>query len=620
MTIPFRRRPASSPAKDGPWWSANPRIAEREGVQRRSVYVKAADGTKLAVDLFLPGDLRPGEQVPTLMTQTPYFRAVEFRSSLARKIATRLAFTGTEDFAEACVAFGYGFVLMDLRGSGASHGRKSDHTMRDAARDGSDVIDWVVSQPWSNGRVGATGVSGHGLCAMWQTTARNPALRAIAPRFTAFDNFTATHPGGAIATRFMRDIGALVAAMDRNELWKMPDGAIAKLAMRALVKGIKPVDDDHDYSQLRQAVRDHAGNAASVEQMGSVTFRDDVMDGSDGVTIDDASIFSVADEVVASNVPIYACGGWMDGPFARELINLHNTISRHIPGSRLTIGPWGHGGAFFSSPTAEGPSPTAFDHAAELTRFFDWHLRDVPTTHEEPIHYFTMGEDRWKSSTVWPVPASTRSVYLDSGSSLADRPGGPGSDAYRVDFDHGTGVHSRFGKHLTSELFPVTYPDRAEKDKALLVYDSEPVSQDTEVTGHPEAHLFVSSTADDGLFIVYLEDVAPDGVVRTVADGWLKASARRLSDGEAPYWQSGPHRAFARSEHELLPNDRVVELWFELYPTSWLFRRGHRIRVAIAGADKDNLLEVNRDKSPVITVHRGPEHPSRVELPIVTRP
>src|SRR5580698_7156471 len=99
------------------------------------------------------------------MTQTPYLRAVEFRSEAFRRIASKMAFLGTEEFAERCVGFGYAFVLMDLRGSGASFGQKGDDVFRDAAGDGSDIIDWIVAQPWSNGRVGATGVSGHGLCA-----------------------------------------------------------------------------------------------------------------------------------------------------------------------------------------------------------------------------------------------------------------------------------------------------------------------------------------------------------------------------------------------------------------------------------------------------------------------
>jgi predicted acyl esterase len=66
-------------------------------------------------------------------------------------------------------------------------------------------------------------------------------------------------------------------------------------------------------------------------------------------------------------------------------------------------------------------------------------------------------------------------------------------------------------------------------------------------------------------------------------------------------------------------SDEAEELVFDLFPISWLFRRGHAIRVAIAGADKDNLVAVAREQSPRISIHRGADHLSRVELPVVNR-
>src|SRR5581483_12324341 len=105
--------------------------------------------------------------------------------------------------------YGYAVALMDLRGAGISFGVKGSLMARDFVSDGPDVVDWIVAQPWSNGLVGATGISAVGMTANWLITAKHPAVRAIAPRFTTFDIFAATHPGGLISARFIGDIGRM---------------------------------------------------------------------------------------------------------------------------------------------------------------------------------------------------------------------------------------------------------------------------------------------------------------------------------------------------------------------------------------------------------------------------
>jgi putative CocE/NonD family hydrolase len=560
--------------------------------------------------------------VPTLITQTPYLRAVEFRGRWAERVATKLAFLGTSDFAEECVRYGYAFVLMDLRGAGASYGHKTSNLMVDAVRDGSDVLDWVVAQPWSNGRVGATGVSAHGLAAQWLVTAKNDALKAIVPRFTAFDIFSSTRPGGGTASRFMIDVGSLLRAMDSNQLHRMPEQRFARLLMRAMVRGLKPVDGDRDRRQLAEAVRDHAANESFDQDLVTIEHRDDPLPTAPSMTVDTQSPSRFAADMEAAGVPIYAYGGWLDAAFQRELINLHNTV--RTPGSQLLIGPWAHGGKFYCSPVVDGRRRTDFPHAAEIVRFCDRFLRpaddSLGAAAEEPVHYFSMGEERWKSAPAWPPPATRTAFFLQAGGRLtASSPEDTeGSDGYTVDYDVGTGVHSRFGKHLSSELFPARYPNRREADERLLCYDSPALEVDTEVTGHPLVTLYVTSTASDGLFIVYLEDVDPDGTVRNVTDGWLRAKFRPLGTGEPPYPQAPPYRTFRRDDTVTLHPGEVAALVFDLFPVSWLFRRGHAVRVAIAGADKDNLVDVARAESPQVSVLRGGAHPSRIELPVVT--
>jgi putative CocE/NonD family hydrolase len=617
-------RANAAKATDGPWWEGDPRAPRPrfEAVDRSSVHVTVRDGTRIAIDLFLPRGLGDGETVPAVIIQTPYLRAVEFRSRVFDRLASKIVFLGNADTANEIATYGYAVVLMDIRGAGASFGVKGAHLADDAVADGSDVVDWIAAQPWSSGAVGSTGVSAHGLMAQHLVTARNPHLRAIVPRYTAFDAYTSTHPGGATASRFVADVGGLLLAMDTNRLHEMPDKALARLVLRAMVKGLKPVDTDKDRSLLAAAVHEHESNISVEGDFLEIDFRDDPVPSDPSQVLDTRSPFTKKAEIEATGVPIYAHGGWLDAAFARELIGLHNTI--RTPGSRLVIGPWGHGGKFQSSPVVEGRQPTAFPHTVEIVRFFDRHLREgeaagIPDD-EPAIHYFTMGEERWKACAEWPPASITRTLHLAAGRTLTEEaPAAAGSDGYAVDFTAGTGVHSRFGKHLSSELHPVRYPDRRERDQKLLCFDSAPLEADVEVTGHPVIVLHASSTADDGLFIAYVEEVTPTGEVRTVTDAWLRGRDRATTNDPLPYWQPQPYRTLRRGDAAPLPRGEVVELAFDLFPTSYLFRAGNRIRLAIAGADADNAVAIAQDQAPTITVHHGPDHPSRLALPTIAR-
>jgi uncharacterized protein len=407
-------------------------------------------------------------------------------------------------------------------------------------------------------------------------------------------------------------------AMDNNRLPDMAEKRLARLVLRMMVKGVQPVDDDKDRGLLVAAVREHAANQHPDEQMVRVRYRDDTLPDVPGApTLDTTSPFTHVPAMEASGAAVYAWAGWLDAGFCREMLALHNSVRN--PGSRLVIGPWGHGGRWYTSPVLPRRRATEFDHVAEMVRFFDLHLvgRDARIEAEPPIHYFTMGEERWKTASEWPIPGTTAErFYLGAGWALArETPPDTGSDRLRVDFGVGTGVHSRFGKHLTGGRFGVSYPDRARRDRRLLTYTSAVLTEDLEITGEPIVTLYVSSTATDGAFIVYLEDVDPGGTVRCCTDGGLRASAR--ATGDAPYPLGVPFHSGCREQERPLEPEIVTEFEFGLFPVSWLFRAGHRIRVAVAGADKDNFAPVAEEQTPVIELHRSVRFASRIDLPVV---
>jgi uncharacterized protein len=148
-----------------------------------------------------------------------------------------------------------------------------------------------------------------------------------------------------------------------------------------------------------------------------------------------------------------------------------------------------------------------------------------------------------------------------------------------------------------------------------LTYTTDPLDSPLEVTGHPILHLWVTSSATDGDFFVYLTDVTENGLSMYITEGKLRASHRALS--AAPYDNFGLpyHRSYEADIADL--QGEPVELVFDLLPTSFVFDAGHRIRVTITGADIDNFATPVLVPPPTVGVYRDAEHASYIELPVI---
>jgi hypothetical protein len=131
--------------------------------------------------------------------------------------------------------------------------------------------------------------------------------------------------------------------------------------------------------------------------------------------------------------------------------------------------------------------------------------------------------------------------------------------------------------------------------------------------------LYVTSTATDGAFFVYLEDVKETGKVTYITEGQLRGIQRKVSTDPPPYRLLVPYHSFKRKDSMPLALGEVAELTFGLLPTSVLIRKGHRIRIAIAGHDKDTFACIPVEGTPVITVARNKRYASFVDLPVVQR-
>ena len=598
-------------ARDAAWWEASPyrpvRRAEYPGVKRSSTYLTMRDGVRLAMDVSLPRGLKAGTRIPAIVIQTRYVRRMQYRFPFS--VFLRGRFHKTIQY---FVKRGYAWVYVDARGSGASFGSRSYPFSPEENEDGREVVDWVIAQPWSNGRVGAWGNSYTGGTALFLAATRHPAVQAVMPRFAMFDMYPeAVFPGG-IHLRWLTDTWARLArALDRGALHEFLGPGV-----KVAVKGSKPVKGRHRRKVLAEAVAEHGVNGSIRDLVEGITFRDDVSARKPGLTIDAVSPHARLGDLNDSPAAAYLFTGWFDASFV--LSEIHLFLNLDDPRTKLTIGPWDHGMYNNISPFSARRRPR-FDSDAESVRFFDRRLLGLPNgLDEEPrVHYFTMGEERWKAADTWPPPGATdRPLYLGAEGALLGEVAEDDVDVYPVDPTAGTGDRSRWVSLVNLEHTPIEYEDRATADQLLLCYDSPPLEADREVTGHPRLILHMESSAPDAGVFVYLEDVDPEGRVEYVTEGMLRALHRKPA--APPYRSPVPYHSFTRADGAPLVPGEVVALEIALYPTSYLFKAGHSIRVAIAGADADHFAPVTPEP-PTFRVHRGGGFPSRIILPVMGR-
>jgi uncharacterized protein len=612
--------------------------------QRTSLYVTMRDGVRIAVDVHLPAALAPRARVPAIVRQTRYFRGIEFRAPWD-ELPIDWLFDHPAHTRRRFLERGYAWVDVCARGSGASFGSRPCPWSPDEVTDGTDVIDFIVAQPWSNGRVGSTGVSYDGTCADFLLANAHPAVRAIAPRFSLFDVYPdVAFPGGIHLTWFTEQWSRFNRELDDNRLdlafARMAElqlqalgtlehkswiatlaGArqkkLAAWALRRLATGVRPADNDRDGALLAAAIAAHRENFDVHAGALDITYRDDagVSPAYPDESIDLFSPHRYLDRLRRSGAAILGMSGWLDGGYQHSAIKRFRTVNN--PGSRLILGPWDHGGLHDISPFSLH-FETAYDQDEELIRFFDHHLRDELGDGEPRVRYFTIGEEAWKSANAWPPPGvETERWYFDANGTLTpEQPSRTGSDQYRVDSGVGTGRRARWTS-LLGLLPPAGYADRAAVDRRLLVYRSAPLRDALEVTGHPLLVLAARFDASDAHVFCYLEDEAPDGRVTYVTEGQLRALHRKLSRERAPYDSPAPYRSFCAADAAPLARGEVEELVFDLLPISWLFRQGHRLRVALAGADVDHFASLA--PVPTWSVERGGRAGSCLELPVMKR-
>ena len=620
----------------------------------QNVMTPMRDGLRLASDIYRPshnGELDTGP-FPTILGRTSYDKTdpVAWIDHVANFFTPR----------------GYVVVLQDLRGRAHSEGTgKYLHSSNPKeGEDGYDTVEWIAAQPWSNGRVGTVGTSHGGIVQTAMALLRPPHLTAMWADMSPITTYNYAREGGAM-TLFM--FGALLLhAHDAQEIRDDPAGRrVIMDAMENLREVILKMPFKPGHTAL-----------AVVPELEKMLFEYYYRGEYDEFWAQEAHDFArILDR--HADIPLTISSGWFDAILS-ECHNYYTAISKQNSTClRLLLGPWSHytmrgAGSSYCGDVDFGRDSLWGDkvYNDERLRWFDRWLKDIPTgvDEEPPVRIFVMGggdgdRDRnghlehggqWRTEREWPLArARETTYYLHTGGGLSpDQPGEDDAPAgFAFDPEHpvptiagnvagyyelvplGEGLDPSYVRprarmrniiaigaaHQKEEPGIVgarpPYPLLSERPD-VLVFQTPPLDEDVEVTGPVTVRLWISSSAVDTDFTARLLDIHPP------SEDYPSGYHMNLTDSiiRARYRES-------REKAVLMEPGEVYEVQIDLFPTSNLFKTGHRIRLDISSSNFPRL-DVNpntgepmgRHTHTVVahnTVYLDREHPSQVVLPVV---
>jgi putative CocE/NonD family hydrolase len=562
--------------------------------RRTSRYLEMSDGVKLALDIIRPaknGNFAE-EPLPVIWDYYAYVRAgVE-----DGKIASRVDRSST---LQTLVKHGYIVVVVDARGLGASFGMVRNPITLEEGKYGYEITEWIASQSWCSGNVGMFGHSYSAIMHFMIASQNPPHLKAIFPSMASFDFYHLVYPGG-----IFRKIHSEIRSASLRKQEGDP---------------VAPVDEDSLGAMLAQAKEQHKNNLDPLSYIARLPYRNSEEKDLKPWTLNNPMTHVQA--VSKSNIPVYQWAGWFD-VYIRDAFQWFANLKNP---QRLVIGPWAHGD-YDSAKRAERYNL----YAVEQLRWFDYWLKGIDNgiMDEPPIQYAIMQEPdawTWHTAEKWPLPTAKKVKYYFSGGSsgsilsandgilltdLSDHH--EGKDEYIVDYTTTVGDPTGpRGPNRGRED-----PDMTSNDAKGLTYTTLPLREDITIIGHPVATLFITSTAQDGNFYVYLEEVDKDGKSHYITDGVLRASHRLES--EPPFNNLGlPFHRHFKDDVNPISKDEINRISFDLMPTANVFNKGHRIRVTITCANTgwDELLKAT--PSPAVTLYRNKKFASNIILPVL---
>jgi uncharacterized protein len=592
---------------------------------RRDVMVPMHDRVRLATDIYLPaGDhnIVPGKW-PTILMRTPYNKA------------------GDENDGRYFAQHGYAVVFQDTRGRYRSEGVW--HMLTDDGPDGVDTCDWVAKQPWSNGKIGTMGSSYVGGTQHAIALERAPELATAIPIDAMSDmGYASMRNGGAFELRFWNWIYSITGPKGSRQsrdpatatmLKDMMQNRRSYLLNLPLRRSTTPLKFVPEYENWLVEALAHGANDDFWRQ-------NNIIDHSE----------------LYKDIPIYLVGGWYDSWAGNTAANFA-VLSQKIKGPvYLIMGPWIHDGqgGFQHGQVSFGRTAAIPDVRAWQLEWYDHWLKGLDNSvgkrapFATPVRLFVMGTGDgcrtsdgklnhggyWREEHEWPLSrAKPTGFCLQPEGKLSPQapPVNGGATSFRFDparpvptiggnISSGSGIllqgawDQRGGPHIWNDPDPI--PLSARND--ILVFQTEPLADDIEVTGPMLVKLWISSTAVDTDFTAKLIDVYPasadfpGGFDLNIADGILRARFRDSLKTE-----------------KLMKPGATYQITIQLYPTSNVFKRGHRIRLDVSSSNFPRFdinpntgepLNNNRQtKIATNTVYHDASHASQIILPIVPR-
>lgn len=576
-------------------------------VHPESRYLTMRDGCRIAIDAYIPQGQDQGRKFPTITIFTPYFRRFKVIVEGAEPSPNAAKY---RDF---FVPRGYALIVIDVRGTGASFGVRESLRSPKEREDSREIADWIVAQPWSDGTIGSTGISYLGAAACFLASTGHPAVKAIAPLFSVSDIYNEQlFPGGMLSRVWSNNYDELMLALDHNDPEKI---ARFPYFNDPRLSGPQPVDEDVDGSLLNEAVLEHRNNFRLHDMMPELSFRDEGPLHAPELNTDACSPFYYQKKGTLPGVPIYSISGWYDGGgYANGSITRFLTMAG--PNDRLLLGPWDHGARTNVSPFRQQVTPQ-FSILAEVLRFFDEHLLGLNTGigKEDLVHYFSMHDESWHATNDWPPLASKR-LYLTADATLSNTSSKNESKlSHQVSFETTTGDQTRWERLGAANITDYFF-DWHGRDQTHLKFTTQPMLQDTELSGHIVANLSMSSTERDAAIFVYASEIEADGTTRYITEGMLRALHRATSSCPNDYQTSWPYRRFFRQDAKLLSPGIAERFEFALLPVSWTLKKGSRLRISITGADANHFPPVPNGMPPRLDFLLGGQNGSFVDVPL----
>lgn len=474
---------------------------------------------------------------------------------------------------------GYVVLCARMRGLRPSEGRTGLYEGFGA--DSYDLIEWLARQPECIGRVGMVGSSLLGLVQYLAAREAPPSLKVILPDDAGSDNYWYLwHPGG------------MNAGPGR--------------AARQSVSGAE--------SEYPLAVAHPNFDCFWRER-----------------TLQPADFEAIANR----GVSVFLTSGW--DSYMLGSTKSYEWLRKGNPGARLKmfVGPWSHGTFMSPEPPSGGPPVLPYTGFEYGLMWLDRWLKGITNNiaDEPPVLIYVQGPDEWRFEHDWPLPDERRvRLYLREERSgtrgglndgvLSVRP--PGEDASV------TYHYSPDGPYNQAAVNAFSRPriDKSSYEAHGLAWTSELLSAATEMTGYPKISFWCSLSSTDTDFVLEISDVDPHARPHTlqsvqVTRGYLNAM-----------------RHFSRSDPKPLTSGKPYRFELELYPTSYVFPAGHRIRLTLQGSAIDPSVTPAVQQVPeypdadplLLTLAQGPglhsqeasvtviqyaAHPSFIELPII---